>query len=91
MILPTLLPELLQASSAATWAPLPWLSFGSLIALIAAAIGYGRLAQTVKANDTRLASVERKVDRLGDAVARVESALDVTHGTARPFRHREGA
>lgn len=72
----------LAQTSLTEWSPLGFLSFGSLMAMLAAAIGYGRVSQTVKMTarsieklDVKVQRVEGKVNELDSAMARIEGQL----------------
>lgn len=83
MLTPSLVVALAQAQT--VWSPLPVLSFGGFVSVLCFAVGYGKLMQQVKQSlassrraNARTRRVEKKVDTLATAVARIEGALGTT-------------
>jgi len=77
---------LAQAAVVDSWSPVPILSFGALFSLCTAAVGYGALRSKVNATasmyrrlEAKLDDIDRKVDELAIAIARIEGPVHQSH------------
>ncbi len=79
------------AQTVESWSPVPILSFGALVSVCTAAVGYGALrgkVQSTAENHTNLSkkvdTIDTKVDRLAESLARVEGHLGTSLKRATP-------